>query len=555
MEMINNAERECFVLGKGFMKGDKIVSRFEPIIICKTIIENLTNHDITTSYDIAIRNSSGEMSETQTVNDFTKIRWYRDFSVYDGEMTEADKKLLINKLQRESLASDIETRYEYIGSPGFYKKEGVPFMIMADEIIIPKDKNNISVSSTSECRVKKGEMVFVEKVAEKYIDFMPGVSEILFYGSLLSAIQPILLSMNIPRGFLLVIVAPSGHLKTTLARCYGKWLEEEDSLEISFDDTVRSDVLSRRLESFTTQNYLVDDFHIKCGGYNKTKFKDRLDILTRIASGVKNTAGIIITAESIKGSGIFSGQDRLLQLRIPKMDDDVLEEYKNKLSQFSDYEMSEIAQRFVKKIIDDFDNAESMINNFIEKYKMPDYCKSSTRLGRHTMLVALTEHLFCHYIFKDDSELSRRNSLYEALERNGILQTKQLIKLRSEEQKSSYIIELYEMFEARESCEDIKFITDASKYHDTGNDQALYDKVENRLLITSNALQTALMKRLKVPVSIKKVSDELHDSGILIEDLDKRSIKYRSRRHYSIDVDMLKRVYDSMKYNMLEDFD
>lgn len=43
-------------------------------------------------------------------------------------------------------------------------------------------------------------------------------------------------------------------------------------------------------------------------------------------------------------------------------------------------------------------------------------------------------------------------------------------------------------------------------------------------------------------VSVRKVSEELHDFGVLIEDKDKRSVKFRQRRHYLIDYMALKNV-------------
>ena len=57
--------------------------------------------------------------------------------------------------------------------------------------------------------------------------------------------------------------------------------------------------------------------------------------------------------------------------------------------------------------------------------------------------------------------------------------------------------------------------------------------------IKGDVLISVLMKRVGRPVSLKKVSDQLHKEGILDEDSDKRTKKVASRRHYVINIAML----------------
>ena len=55
------------------------------------------------------------------------------------------------------------------------------------------------------------------------------------------------------------------------------------------------------------------------------------------------------------------------------------------------------------------------------------------------------------------------------------------------------------------------------------------------------------MNHIGHPVSLRKVSDELHDAGVLVEDIDKRSKKFMSRRHYVIAVDALDRYCEVLR--------
>ena len=66
-------------------------------------------------------------------------------------------------------------------------------------------------------RISKEELI---KMAVEYITFMPGVSEILFYYVLLAVVKPFLVSQRIYPNFMLALIGPSGHLKTSLARLF-----------------------------------------------------------------------------------------------------------------------------------------------------------------------------------------------------------------------------------------------------------------------------------------------------------------------------------------------
>lgn len=109
---------------------------------------------------------------------------------------------------------------------------------------------------------------------------------------------------NIP-GFVTALIAPSGHLKTTLARIYTQWTVTTSNLETLFDDRISNDKLTKNIYLAVGLNYLIDDYHKKNREYDKRKYRDRLDAVTRIASENKMAAMIFITAESIEEKAFF----------------------------------------------------------------------------------------------------------------------------------------------------------------------------------------------------------------------------------------------------------
>ena len=107
----------------------------------------------------------------------------------------------------------------------------------------------------------------------------------------------------------------------------------------------------------------------------------------------------------------------------------------------------------------------------------------------------------------------------------------------------SYILEIFDILENRsQDNSDIHITRDPKQYDENRIGSAYWDISKNVCYITSNNLADILRKRMGHAVSVRKVSEELHDFGVLIEDKDKRSVKFRQRRHYLIDYMALKNV-------------
>ena len=142
-------------------------------------------------------------------------------------------------------------------------------MVMGNRAMLPtEEKEKLTVVSSSTSLMKTIDIIDLKERISTYINFMPKVTVVLFYAALLGAIKPLLNHLSVISDFIIGIVAPSGHLKTSLTRLYTKWLVDEDELEISFDESIRSDVLQKRIEQAAGQNFLIDDLHKKSSTYD-----------------------------------------------------------------------------------------------------------------------------------------------------------------------------------------------------------------------------------------------------------------------------------------------
>ncbi|HBI61801.1 MAG TPA: hypothetical protein DDY31_11430 [Lachnospiraceae bacterium] len=543
-EQIDAGEYARFEQYKGYMIGDYIVSEFFPEV---TAIYQCTdsNGDMVTSYEITVTEKSGEKREPSCIRDITKIDWFRDFGVCDIDMGRKDEKLLAYKLQKDAMACE-NCQKEFQIVSGFHLIEEIPIIAMGERIVVPSDTNsNITFTPVLRLGMKSGEINDKKQMIKCCLHFMPDVTVVLFYSALLGAVKPLLNSFGVITDFIIAVIAPSGHLKTTLTRLYALWLVRGEEQEISFSDTIRGDKFQHKIEDLAAQNFLLDDYHTVSKAYTKNKYRDRLDQATRMVSGTRNSANIFVTLESLRDSSIFSVADRMLQIHIRRMTDEELSVYKHKLTEIPDYAMAEIASQFVQELLDNFKQVKKDVEDFFGAFKSPAWCKGSTRIGNQYRVLTLVEHLFCRYMCDGNSQLSAKKELEEIMQKQGECQLKQLDSLRHEDEEYNILLILEEIIKEGTKSTDIKISMAKAQYSAETNDQAFFDG--EYFYITRNALQTCLMNHTGYPVSMRKVSDDLHDAGVLIEDIDKRSKKFMNRRHYIISVDILSRYCEALR--------
>lgn len=538
-EFLLNQERNGFVEGKGFVIGDEIIAPFFPIVKRKIIHEDLNAEGaISYQYDIFVQEADGTIHEPVRVYDFGSIDWYRDFGMCDAEITTRQKKLLMYKLQVDAKSCE-NVVTDIIASPGFYVRNGVPIMVTGNKVYLPKGEKTIYVRSKSSLKLKENNIPDVSLLIEKYLTFMPGISVLLFYGALLSSIKPLLSSLGVRVDFIEAIVAPSGHLKSTLTRIYCMALHDSSEQEVNFSDRLRNDVLQKKLEDLSGLAFNMDDYHQAAKSYERDKFKARLDLVTRVASGVRNSAFVFMTAETLEKSSIFSALDRMFQVNIPKKSAVELNELKATVSRLRNEEMVAIVGKFVQQIIDNYTSVTQDVKKYMDEFTNPVWCVGNTRIGNQVRVISLVEFLFRKYVCNNDTRRSMYDELMKALEEQGKKQVRMLTQLREAEEQIDFLLVLNEVIAEGTKCKDINIVLANAQYSEENGEQALNDG--HCFILTRQALQKCLMSRLGKPVSMKKVSDELHDAGVLIEDVDKRTRKYHNVRHYFLDIKALER--------------
>lgn len=536
-----------FIKGKGYMKGDHLIAPFEPFISGRYIIKDLASEDSRISYEVKVRTISGDVTQPNRYSNFDKIDYFSDFKQNSAGIRPADMKALIFKLQEEALFKNVPTITVISATSGFYTIDEEPVMVIADKAFVAEEAS-VQVDVISPYRWRNTLSVDIKEVTARFLEFMPGVTEPLFYASMSAVVQPILIAMGIIPDYLTALIGPSGCLKTTLNRLYSQWIDCPSKIERLFDDKIGVSKLEDDIYAAAGLCFTFDDYHKKSSEYGKKKYRERLDLIARVASANRASAAMFITAESISDECIFSCQDRMFNIYVPNLGVN-LELYKRKISSLRPGETATVARIFVDRLISNFYKTTSIIQDFIDTFEVPDWCDVSTRLGHHIMIILLTERLFRYYMCDDDCVLSHLSSLDKALEVNGKKQICELARLKSRESEESYICILDRLIRNKDRSKDINIALTKKTYDESRRGAVYWDRLNNVCYITSNNLAYILSKELGRAISIKQVSSELHKSGVLIEDSDKYSVKFLSRRHYKIDCQILHDVCEAIICN------
>lgn len=547
----NNLKEEDFkngfVAGSGLYIDDKQVATFCPQMVA--IEERFDqNNRISITYKVKVIRTDGTETETKSFASLSAIDWLVDFEVYDGLQTTNEKRMIVHYLQQQ--CKSCKRRKIYQLTNGFHFIEGTPVMVLGDKVIKPNDQFDVESASLDRLIVDVNNKLIKDIVldyTDKMLSFMPGVTEPLFYLSLLGGLKSLLNYNGVVSTFIGGIVGPSGHLKTTLARKYCLWTDNIEDQEISFADAIRVDTFQKKLESKANLNFLIDDFHAVSRQHTKNRYRDRLDDATRLVRDNKNVALAIITAESLEDSSIFSAYDRIFQISINRMDESELRRYKSSIFKLKDNAMGTIMYYFLNRLLDNYDEVCQFIRNYNMKAEIPEWCDASTRIPNQYQVLKLVEELFCKYVCDGDKELSKHQEFQQVLQDLLVKQAKELKKLRLKDEEERPVLLLRKLLDNTIDNPSLRICTLKSDYKDYINQAFLEDGL---LRITSSALQAFLMKCLEHPVSLRKVSDEMLDAGILVTGADKRTMKFVDVRHYIINVDMLTKYCES-KYGYM----
>lgn len=530
--------------GEGLFADDELLAEFNPQVTRKKIYTDLHSGEKKISYKVTVTDLNGNVGEEVELSDFSNISYFKEFGCPDGCLTKSQRSLLEYKLQMES--KEVPVDQVLILRPGLQFYNDAPLFVLGDQIITPgsfkeemviHEANPIPAVKPSTC---------VKEEAKNWITLLPGVTEIIFYGALFAVLKPFLDYWGIKSDFLFAVVGPSGHLKTTLTSLYTLWMEESERQMTTFRSTYRTDALMKQIQKCDGSNFLMDDLHQAKSSYRKAKQGDQLDMVIRNMPNQFRNTNIWVTGESMEDMDIFSCQDRMLQIRIPKMDAEHINMLKQEVSSLDKNSMCQAALLFANVLVRNMHEVQKDVCSYYEKHSIAgsDSSTSPIRLHRHRMFIEMTEYLYRKHICNLSSGWSCHKELEEALDKQYAIQEKELLKLRKREEKRDYVIDVFEMLNA-----DGKYLvalTDPKDYQaKEGEGEFLI--WNNRYYIRKNVLQKGLMEYFGEPVPINDVINALDNAGCLDKERDSRSKHFAGTRCYVIFSPLIKKYYEMKK--------
>ena len=530
-----------FDVENGLMLNGEKISSFEPRVTHVTRKIDINGNE-SFEYTVEVSSQTGESHGKKVFTRLEKIKWVQEFGIYDPKLK--SEKILENKMILESRnCCDVCTKY--VLPPGIHLVEGFHIMIIADCVILPKNfPSHISIESASKDKLRVGaDKDSLKEKVRKYIMFEPKISVLLFFCSIYGMIKPILMSMEVNCDMLIALVAPSGHLKTTLVRLFALILKRNQDQEISFMDTMRNDILTNMIRSRAGLNFLIDDYHENSTPYTRRKYDERLNVATRVVSSAVSSAGVIITAEALKDSRniLFSSHDRIFKIQMPLQNAEKISQMKRKINELPDNDfLGDVVLSFSQALIDNYDEVKKKVGEHM-KEDLPSGFVQSTRTGNQYRVLSLVEKLFMQFFYGEDEEIDKIfNSYLENACKN---QMEELCRRRNIENEPNAIELIHTIIQEGTNCKELSIKCVESLYDASRDDTALIS--EGKLRITGVAFQNYMVRKLNHPVSLKRIVDQLEDVGALERDIDKRTKKYMNRRHYCINISVIESIFMS----------
>lgn len=522
----------------------KPISEFEPKVKCEMCTRNMKTGEQSESYVVEVYDIDGNPTKEISVKCFEDISYFRDFGQPDVLLNKDAKRLLAYKLQQEAVKADIRTEFLY--PQGICRTmDGTPVFVLGHLIIGKGAKQEASVMFQGEYHLKEPcpEPLFGNawcEYAMKFINFLPGVTEVIFYASLLAIVKPFLAELGYSPDFAVSVIGKSGSMKTSLVRKYALWLDHTELQESNFQSSSRMTKILNCVDELDGLNFLMDDLHDVYGTQEKNKQRSWLDELIRHICSQKKCANVFITGENLTDKCIFSELDRMFRVFMPQMDSEQLRELKQKINSLADSFMARLAVEFTHRLMSDYENTLNDIRDYFAGYEDFGFEDASLRISRHMEILRLVEYLYRKYMCGSNERFSCRKQFEEALCKNAMRHQKDLLQQRKDEDVN-YIKAVYECLTAGDKY--VKIISNAAKYICSAG-TCLWEG--DYICIMPDTLKHGLINYLGRPVNMKKVSEALNDAGVLDRDLDARTKKIKGHRHYVIPYELLEKLYKDM---------
>ena len=502
---------------EGLFCNDNFICDFNIEVTDKKTLKDLSTGQLANSYLVNVSYTDGRPPLSKWIDNPKKINYFELFEVNDSFLTAEAKTILVNKLLNE--ITHLPSKVITVVPSGLNIIREKPVYIIGTNIIwvkqTPEPMEHLQLQNV---RPLSSEPIYARTVldekAAKYLSLLPGITEPLFFYSLFAVVKPFVELLQIHCGFLLALIAPSGQLKTTLARFYCLWLKSPAEQEVPIHSGIRTQHILGLMDTLSGHNILIDDLRKSRDTNAQKRQESRLDIISRHVDSQFNCANVILTGETMDKMGIFSCIDRIFQIHMPVMDAKQVKELQNALTNLGTNVMPNIALEFARVLMHNYDSVLNDIkyfydNNILRENEVNNY---ATRTYRHTLFIRLTEFLFTKYFCEHRKYKEFQNTLNHALDLQVKIQTDKLMELRFSESHRDYIWDFYNLLNVKKL---LKIYT--NKYEYSLSDNAVF-MTGDRICITSFALKNAFFNYYEKYIPPNIIVEQFHKEGVLEEE-------------------------------------
>lgn len=399
-----------------------------------------------------------------------------------------------------------------------------------------REAPEVCLKETSQCSRQD-----LLKQASSFLTLLPGITEILFFYSLLPIVSLFLEKLDIFPNMVLAITGRMGYFKTTFARIAAFVLEQDELQEIPFYRMPKESALDERVNLLAGINLLIDDVFASATQYSNKRKADLFNNIVRYGDKRLYKTGIIITAEQIPEDLILSGRDRIFELHIPDLTSEKRVELWNRSKCIPKNLMAQITKEFVRVLEENHKAVIQDIEHFIDSYQYPPMLKTDLRIAGHVEYICLVEFLYRKYLCDGNPVYSRQEEFESALFQEAVRQYEE-IRTEFRKQDINYTKEVYKMLNSGNRY--LRMESNAYTYKPDGKN---FFADHFRYYVTGTALLYGMMNYLgSGNVGRKKLIDALYDSGVLETDgSGARTQKTRwGTRHYIISRQMMETYCD-----------
>lgn len=518
-----------FKEGKGLYMDEHFVVDFEPILRC---VLCHTPQDVSEAswqeYGIEIRRQDGTMSGLQYVRKLNPD-YFITWGVPDALLDRKVRKKLTAKLQMEYESAE-KIQICDADKTGPIDETGKSFLF--GDLLLGEQKKIEIKSSVIPCKtgVVKHDISQSATMGQQFIRFLPGVSEVLFYSSLMGIVKPYFSMAGFPVRFSIFLYGPSGHLKTSIIRKYALWLDEEKQMQL-FQSSYTMRSLEKRIESLKGMNFLFDDYREANGATSKDRQRNTVDNIVRWIDVMEKNANLFMTGEFLEGS--FSCQDRTLGIEISKMSSEELQDLKLNFSLLKKEDMISIAVSFAECMAKNSDDVIKEIKTFMcSAGATKETQTGDLRLENSLLCIMATEMLYRKYVCLGDETISGFPELRSAVANIGKKQRDRLHAIRKTGNQIDYV-----QWVAK-AINNGNLATDIENYSMDVTGSVLVK--DDCAVITSGNLKYLLQQKFPDrTIHMKQIIQALDEMDALESDKDKLTKKILGRRHYFIRISVL----------------